>query len=150
MCVPNGRFHSPFTHTNQTLFQTWWEKSHGERQRSKCTGTQRDFVWKQIQLSLCTKRFTVNLPAMTVLFPSSTTRGSLDSDESITLPSNSLPSTVKHAIWVVTLWHRDIKERKYCISTWLHFFFHVKMSDGGFLETLFLFLSSCPDFDMLL
>lgn len=32
-----------------------------------------------------------NLPAITVLFPSSTTRGSRDRDESITFPSISLP-----------------------------------------------------------
>lgn len=43
----------------------------------------------------CTQRLAVNLPAMTVLFPSSTARGSLDSDESITFPSISLPWSVK-------------------------------------------------------
>lgn len=52
-----------------------------------------------------TKGFTVHLPAITVLFPSSTTRGSRDSDESITFPSISLPCTVTHTTGGTRWWH---------------------------------------------
>ncbi len=52
-----------------------------------------------------TERFTAHLPAMTVLFPSSTTRGSRDRDESITFPSISLPWTVTHAMRGTRWWH---------------------------------------------
>lgn len=62
-----------------------------ERQLTKITSRPKSHRFRE------TDRFSY-LPGMTVLFPSTTTRGFMDNEESITFPSISLPQTTKGTV----------------------------------------------------
>lgn len=84
----------------------------------------------------------VNLPAITVLFPSSTTRGSRDRDESITFPSISFPWDTQ---WDTS--DRDTKTHRLCfasitllcVQSWNDIEWNVWAAGLGYLHCLNVF-----------